>query len=237
MLGRIDDARKLDHEAIEFAEAGNSKYDLAFAQYMSVILMVLLREPAQARYRAELSIELSDQHGFPQFAAISRVVLGRALAELGAAASGVPLMKEGIAGMNRTGSRVAMTLYLSWLAEAQAMGEAFGEAQETIDRAAEFNPEEQIFAPEILRIRGELRAATNRTDLAENDLKEAIAVAERMSARTLQLRALTSLHRFQLRQGDAGCGDEIEPVLKQIQQGLDTVGVMDARALLATCVS
>src|SRR5262249_1112191 len=68
---------RIDH-ALSIARENDNPYDLAFAQYMAAVHAVLSGDLALAARRAEDSIHLSDKHGFPQFAAISRIALGRA---------------------------------------------------------------------------------------------------------------------------------------------------------------
>jgi len=203
IIGRIREARERIAYALTTARELKTPYDIAFAEYMAAIMHVIFHEPEQAVELATRSLNLSDEHHFPQFAAISRVVLGRALAEVNRADEGVDLIEQGIAGMSQTGSRVAMTLYLGWLAETQRAAGRQPQALETIDRALSINPEELFFLPELLRIRGDIRGQTNRRDLAEADLREAIARSVAMGAKMYQLRSAISLFRLLGDDGDA----------------------------------
>ena len=196
IVGRIREARERVAYALATTRDLKMPYDIAFAEYMAAIMHIVFHEPEQAKDLATRSLQLSEEHRFPQFAAISKVVLGRAQAELQRASEGVGLIEQGIAGMSQTGSRVAMTLYLGWLAEAQNLAGEMGKALDTIDRALTINPEELFFLPELLRIRGDIRGATNRRDLAEADLREAIAKSAAMGARMYQLRSAISLFRL-----------------------------------------
>jgi predicted ATPase len=91
----------------------------------------------------------------------------------------------------------------------------------------------------MLLLRGELHLRTNtaggaaRLELAEQDFREAIEVAQRMSAKSWELRATTSLARL-LR--DTGRRDEARAMLADIYnwftEGFDTPDLMDAKALL-----
>ena len=63
-----------------------------------------MRQPAEAKLHAERALELSDAHSFPQFSAVSRVVLGRAVVELQHTAEGEALIADGIGRMTSTGS-------------------------------------------------------------------------------------------------------------------------------------
>jgi len=94
-------------------------------------------------------------------------------------------------------------VYLGWLAETQRAAGRQPQALETIDRALSINPEELFFLPELLRIRGDIRGQTNRRDLAEADLREAIARSVAMGAKMYQLRSAISLFRLLGDDGDA----------------------------------
>jgi len=71
------------------------------------------------------------------------------------------------------------------------------------------------------------------SQLAEADFREAIALAQKMSAKAWELRAATSLARL-LR--DTGRRDEARAILSEIYnwftEGFDTADLKDAKALL-----
>jgi predicted ATPase len=119
------------------------------------------------------------------------------------------------------------------LAAAQLRAGAIGDALETVERALNFNPEDAIYRPETLRLRGELRLHLGLTDLAETGFREAITLARSLSAKSWELRATTSLARL-LR--DAGRRGEAYTILSSIYnwftEGFDTADLKDAKALL-----
>lgn len=233
MMGRPDEGRRRMQLALELAQTSGRPYDTAFAQYMAAILAVLLREAEAARDLAQQSIALSDAHGIPQFAAISRIALGRAHAALGHATEGIALIRQGIAAMTATGSRVAITLYLAWLAEAQAASGSTTEALEAIEQAFSANPEELFFRPELLRLRGELRAAVGETGRAEDDIRAALALAAATKGRWLQLRAAMSLHHLLQRHGDgAGAADIVDEIYLRIDEGRHTADALAAAEIV-----
>lgn len=58
-------------------------------------------------------------------------------------------------------------------------------------------PGERLFIPELLRLRGELRAAGGvDAAVVEADFRAAIALAREMGAKLRELRAATSLARY-----------------------------------------
>lgn len=196
IMGDETSAQQRIDQALGIAHENDSSYDLAFAQCMAAIHGVLTGNLALAARLAEDSISLSDKHGFPQFAANSRIALGRATAGSGTPVDGIRLMRDGLAGMTRIGSRVFITLYLTWLAEAQVIGGLLDEALGTAGQALEINPQELFFRPASLELRGSLRARKGLLEAAEQDFREALRLSSQMGAKTFYDRAAESLRRL-----------------------------------------
>jgi predicted ATPase len=233
MLGRADTARARIPQAFAAARESNSPYDLAFAQMRAAWLHFYLREPQEAESLAAQSVALCDEHGFPQLAANARIHLGWARAQLGRAGEGVALIRQGLARLAEIGARFGITSWLACLAEAQALDGATADALATIEEALQANPEELVSRPEILRARGELRLKLGQNELAEADFREAIALAQKMSAKAWELRATMSLARLLATQGRR---DEARAILAEIYgwftEGFGTADLKDAKALL-----
>ena len=128
-------------------------------------------------------------------------------------------------GHRRTGRRL-------W-PQAQEREGAIADALETIEQALQANPDELVYRPETLRLRGELRLKQGQTELAEADFREAIALAQKMGAKAWELRATMSLARLLAKQGRR---DEARTMLAEIYgwftEGFDTADLKDAKALL-----
>jgi hypothetical protein len=103
----------------------------------------------------------------------------------------------------------------------------------TIEEALQANPEELINRPYALTCRGELRLKVGQAELAEDDFREAIALAEKMQAKAWELRATISLARL-LR--DTGRSADAYTMLAEIYnwftEGFDTADLIDAKTLL-----
>jgi predicted ATPase len=159
--------------------------------------------------------------------------MGWARAYLGDTDEGVSLIRKGLAGRAENEARVAITDYITVLAEALALDGALTDALSTIEDALQANPQEVIFRPNILTCRGELQFKIGRAELAEADFREAIALAQKMSAKAWELGATTSLARLLAKQDRR---DQARTMLADIYgwftEGFDTAGLKDARALL-----
>jgi class 3 adenylate cyclase/tetratricopeptide (TPR) repeat protein len=195
----LDDAgaaqQRIDH-ALAIARDNDNPYDLAYAGYMAASHFIFLDKFEKAADFARNSVSLSDKHTFPQFAAISRVALGRAQARLGFSTEGTMLIREGLAQMARASVRVAITLYMTWLAEELLRVRSFNEALIAVQDALQINPQELYYRPETLRVRGEILMHSGRLDVAERDFLEAIGLAKRMGAKRFQDRAAASLQQL-----------------------------------------
>ena len=93
-----------------------------------------------------------------------------------------------------------------------------------------------FYEPELHRLKGELllaRAPENPAD-AEACFRQAIAIARRQEAKSLELRAVMSLSRLLQQQGRK---EEARPMLAEIYgwftEGFDTADLQEAKALLA----
>jgi class 3 adenylate cyclase/tetratricopeptide (TPR) repeat protein len=233
LLGRCALAVRRNQHTIDVAVANNNPFDLAFASYMCASNSVTLRHMEAAREHATRAIALADEHRYPQFAAIARVALGRAIAELEDPVAGVALMREGLAGQARNGARAALTVFLAWLAEAYELGGRTSEALETIRHAFVANPEERLYNAEALRIRGWLLVGRGDFDTGEADVRDALRLATETDALRFRLRAATTLSAIVAGRGrTAEAFDLLEEVCSLPALETDDVDVRDARQQL-----
>jgi tetratricopeptide (TPR) repeat protein len=231
-LGRTEVARERESRMMAAAK-GNKPQNVTFAAYSASFLHALRREYQQAQTMAEQALELAEKHQIPYFAASSRSVLGHALAQLGRASEGKILIRRAIQDHLEAGAGLGVSMLTTWLAAAQAREGAIADALETVERAVQASPEALVYRPETLRLRGELQLKLGNTEMAENDFREAIALAQKMSAKAWELRATMSLVRLLREQGKS---DEARAMLADIYgwftEGFDTADLKDAKALL-----
>jgi len=137
------------------------------------------------------------------------VALGWALSEGGRLEEGIAEMRMGIAGWRSAGSELPVSYFQSILADTLRRA---GRTQEGLDLVAEglessYRSEEAWWRAEMLRVRAELLQALPRQNAhaAERQLREAIRVAAAQNARSLELRAATSLSRLMRCPGLSKC--------------------------------
>jgi class 3 adenylate cyclase/tetratricopeptide (TPR) repeat protein len=232
MLGRTGAARGRMAQMMSAADK-NNPFEVAFARYFAAVLSLYLREYDRAKALAAQALELSENHRYPYIAAQSRCALGHALALVGQPPEGIGLIRDGIASLLDIGSRAGLGRSTTYLAVAQECSGANVDAFETIERALQTNPNEINYRPETLRLRGEIQTKLGRRELAEDDFREAVSLAQSMAAKAWELRATTSLARLLDR---AGRRNEARAKLADIYgwftEGFDTADLKDAKALL-----
>jgi tetratricopeptide (TPR) repeat protein len=152
MLGRADVARERLVKMRLVVNSANS-HDLAWADLYEARLHVLMREQEAAEALAARALELCEKHGFPSDAAESRCALGHARAQLGRAAEGITLIRQGIDTWIGVGQRLTVPHFITSLAIAQFRAGAVGDALETIEQALNFNPEELAWCGGVTRLR------------------------------------------------------------------------------------
>jgi class 3 adenylate cyclase/tetratricopeptide (TPR) repeat protein len=233
ILGRADGARERIARALAFAQDSKRPYDLAMALLFEGYLHRFQRDPWQAEVAGSQLLSLSEEHGFSYACDLARGVIGWARAQLGRTGEGISLIRQALAGLAEREARVGNTDVLIRLAEAQALDGATREALDTMELALEANPEEVVFRPNTLRYRGALRVKVGQNELAEADFLDAIALAQRMSAKAWELRAAMNLARLWRDQGRRQqARDLLAPVYSWFTQGFDVLDLKDSKALL-----
>src|SRR5262249_61570556 len=196
-LGLVDESRERSREALELAQRLRNPSGVAWARFFPGALHVFLKEPGRALEHVEPLIALSTEHGFALFVALATIVRGAALTEDGRHEEGLVELGKGLDVYRTTGQRVSHRLYLCWLAQAYAAAGAVEEATATVDEALGMPTDERLFEPELHRLRAELLARQNGEPThVEASFREAIELARRQAARSLELRAATSYARW-----------------------------------------
>jgi tetratricopeptide (TPR) repeat protein len=233
MLGHPEKARSRIAEAIALVRNEKKAFDIAIGRDLEAYLCQWLKEPQQAADAASETLAISEEHGFSDYRIYASKILGWARAHLGQAGEGAELIRQSMATQAETGVRNDLTNSLTLLAEARALDGKIDEALLTIEGALKANPAELVYRPNIVMCRGELRLELDQPELSEADFREAITLAQKMSAKSFELRATTSLARL-LR--DTNLRDEARVMLSDIYnwftEGFDTTDLKAAKTLI-----
>ncbi len=236
-LGYPDEALRRSQEALALAREASHPYSLAFAMVWAAVLHQHRREPTATHEQAEAAMALAREQGFAFFLARGTVVHGWALAMQGQDEAGIAEIRQGVAADLATGSIFFHSYYLGLLAEAHAERGHLEAAVPVLDEAlaATENTEVRFYRAELFRLKGEaLRRRMVADDKqAEACLQQSLAIARRQQARSLELRAATSLARLWQKQGKRHEAHQVlAPICGWFTEGFDTPDLRAADTLL-----
>ncbi len=150
--------------------------------------------------RAEAVISLAMEQGFPHWRAQGAILRGWTLAQQGQAQAGIEQIHQGLSAFRATGAEAFRPYFLALLAEAQGItGQpeagltALAEALTLADTTGE-----RWYEAELHRLKGELllQQSSDHQAEAETCFAQAMAIAQDQQAKSLELRAATSLARL-----------------------------------------
>jgi class 3 adenylate cyclase/tetratricopeptide (TPR) repeat protein len=241
-LGWPDRALARAREGVALARQLGDPFNLAYALAGQAIVHTSRREPAAQRERAEEAIAVSEAHGFALFLGLGRFYRAAARAAEGEPGA-VADMLAALATAATTGTQAGAPALLSNLAETQMAVGQLAEARGMVDAGLALSLQTgQPGSDSVLhRLRGELELAMAAGEhpgpdaeaAAEEHFHRALDVARAQEAKSLELRAATSLARLWQAQGKPGAArDLLAPVYAWFSEGFDTLDLVEAKALL-----
>jgi class 3 adenylate cyclase/predicted ATPase len=252
-LGYVDQALERIYKALTLARELPHPYSLAYALAYVVILLQCRQERQATQEQAEALIGLSSEQKFPFWIAVGTTLRGWALAEHGQREEGIAQIRHGLAAYGATGAEALRPYFLALLAEVCGKGgrveeglTALAEALAVVDKTGE-----RFYEAELYRLKGQLTLQQSpvsgsefqadnphcafRTPQSEAEacLLNAIEIARRQQAKSLELRATTSLARLWQQQDRKGEAHELLlKVYGWFTEGFDTPDLQKAKALL-----
>jgi predicted ATPase len=239
LLGFPDQARTRIREALTLSRHLVHPFSLAFALHWAATTHQLRREAPAAQEQAEASIAFSREQGFALWVPGGTVLQGWALTEQGQVEEGIAHMRRGMAAWQATGAEVDRPYFLALLAEGYGKTgrtvEGLRVLAEALTGMAKIG--ERYYEAE-LSAQGELLLAqqSNRQSWleAEEHFRQALDMARRQQAKSLELRAAMSLSRLWQQPGKrAEARELLAPVYGWFTEGVETVDLQEAKALLA----
>jgi TOMM system kinase/cyclase fusion protein len=226
LLGHHDRARQLLRETIHLAGQADPP-NLALLLAFAASLYYRMHEPYRTRECADAAIAIARERGFPFALALASTYRGWAVG----GEEGLREIEEGLAQFVALGAAASRPHGL--LAEAYHEQGRAEDALAELDAALDSGSEARTYQAELHRARGEILLERGSVEEAGAYFRDALDVARQQSARTLELRAATSLARL-LR--DQGRHEEARALLRPIHdwftEGFDTTDLQDAKALL-----
>jgi tetratricopeptide (TPR) repeat protein len=236
-LGYPDRSLSRVSEALALSQDLHHPYTVSFAHYMTSVVHLLRGDAARALESAQKSYEVSQEQRFLLYEILSRISRGCAMGNLGRHGEARAEIALGIDDARRNGVGFMLPMMDSWLAEAHAkIGEnerALSIIERTLGDIGDVTG--RSWEAELYRQRAHILLTLNPSNFgeAESHLKKSIEVACSQNAKSLELRAATSLAELWR---TLGRPDEartlLEPVYRWFQEGSETTDLRRARAAL-----
>jgi len=177
----------------------------------------------------------SRQHGFGPFHNVSLALKGELCVARGAVDEGIALLQQSlprmIADRLELYSGAAAIALVEGLAVQLRIEDALASIQTRIDAVAEQGDSWEM--PELLRVRGELRARNGDRSGAEQDFDAAMDLAERQSALSWNLRVAASRARLAIdRQAKVRAVSDLKRTFARFAEGFETSDLRDVREIV-----
>jgi len=236
-LGYPDRAARRIEDGLALARELSQTFSLSLAMQFATVVHHLRGEVAQAKVCAETNVSLSTEGANVFLLGCGMVEEGWATVHEGRHDAGLARIIQGMDMCRGSGAVLEFPHCWAALADAcrvagridealQAVSEGLAQARET---SARFNE------AELQRLRGELLllGSNPKPDEAERCFREALKIARGQSAKSLELRAATSLGRLLDHQGKRDDGQcLLSEAYSWFTEGFDTADLKEARALL-----
>jgi predicted ATPase len=222
------------------AEELSDPINVARTLYFGALTHLCCRDEKRTRELAVALMQLSREQNFALLLQGGMILHGWCLAEQGLAADGIRQMRQGLAGWQATGALSHRPYQLALLAEALAREGQASDGLSALDEALALSTSsgERFLEAELHRLRGEsllMRAEGDSSlwDAAESSFRQALDMARRQSAKSLELRAVVSLSRRYKQQGrQAAARPLLVDTYGWFTEGFDSRDLQDARVLL-----
>ena len=236
LLGYPDQALQRSNEALAVADISTHRQSQAFALFLAAYLHECRGEWPMTQERSEAAINIARELELANWPTWSTIMRGRALAEQGHVGEGIVLVQESLAALRTMGSEISRPHFLAFLAEALSQDGRVEEGLALLAEAHEAtnSTAERYYEAELYRLKGDsLLMQDSSSGEAEACFRQALKIARRQRAKSLELRAATSLSRLLRRQGKQ---PEARQLLGEIYgwftEGFDTADLREARLLL-----
>ncbi|MGB6388551.1 MAG: adenylate/guanylate cyclase domain-containing protein [Methyloceanibacter sp.] len=237
LLGFPDQALNRADEAQPLAKRVANLYTQTRSLYWDSLVRQFTGQWDVLRERIEVAISMATEHGFALVLGVGPIMRGWALVTEGRAEEGIRQISQGLERYRATGAGFQLPHLLTSLIEAYNKIEQPEEGLTTLAEAQALveTTGERYYEAELERLKGELLLAQSPDDPAEAEacFHNALEIARRQQAKSLELRAAMSLTRLWQRQGKKGDACRLlNDVFAWFTEGFDTADLREARALL-----
>jgi DNA-binding SARP family transcriptional activator/predicted ATPase/type II secretory pathway predicted ATPase ExeA len=237
-LGYPNQALVRSQQALNQARDLAYTFGLAHAHEQAAMLHQLRREEQAVYQQAEATITAAIQGGFAYWLGVGQILLGWAVAVRGQAERGLAQLRQGLDTCQATRATIDHPYFLYLLADACGRNGRLEEGLTTLNEAFALVRQSRAFfhEAELHRLQGALLFQldpSKNLSAAEASFQQARDVARRQQAKSLELRATTSLCCLWREQGKkAEARQMLEEIYGWFTEGFDTADLQSAKTLL-----
>ena len=235
LMGRPDRAVERADRAVAIATELDHPYSLAYGLFHSGFLHLWRREPELVRARATAAMRVAEASDIPIWSALGTCLLGAATSALGRPAEGLRQIADGLDQYQDLRTPPIFWPFIRFIqAGAQVDAGIPGPGFPLIDEAIAMGGPTNPIAPLFHIVRGDLSMAgpSPSTAAATECYEEAFAMAERLGARTPQLRAAGRLCAIAADEERPARLAALRAVHASFSEGLAAPDLVEAAALL-----
>ncbi len=234
MLGAFDRSLEFARSSAHWGRALDHAGSRLHVIEGHLLLYQFRREPeALAPWLDELDRICAD-NDLPEYRGKLLFNRGWLIASRGDIESGTVMMREGLENQRSVGSYEDIPMFSERLAETLAKSGETAAGLEMLDKALALADEYgyKYWLAEVHRRKGALLAQAGRSDAARESFRRALEIARLQGAKTLELRAETSLARLGAGSEDASIdADSVRNLIDSFTEDLDCVDLVEARSL------
>jgi predicted ATPase len=234
MLGYPVTAQATMDKALSDVETLSHDHTKAFALCYQAALAQYGRDVARVREVAQAAMDVAAEHNIRQWLSWGTILSGWALASAGEKDQGITRLQEGLDRW-REEDLFAVPYFLGLKAEVLGASGRTEEGLDILAKAIEMSEQgdQRFYLSELYRLTGALLLEVNRTEEAEENLKQALDVARAQQAKSLELRSSICLGRVWK---NSRKKEEARVVLREAHdwftEGIDSSELKEAESLL-----
>ena len=237
ILGFPDKAVERGGEALRDARGSGHALSLSMALFWNGVVKMYRGELDAARAHARELLTITARYGIVYFAVCGIVLDGAIMVAAGDAKSGIQRMQKALAEFRTMRGGLGVPWVMALTADGYLRNGAFKEAlgAVTMGLAVTQVEGERHWEAELHRVKGETLLASPDAEAgqAEAVFRQAIEVAQRQKALSLELRAAMALGRLLAARGErAQAADCVAGVYSRFTEGFNTADLVAARALI-----
>ena len=239
LLGYPEQAWRTIREALSLAQDLNHPWSMACVLTETVWHDHMHREGRHAQEWAEAVIRLATEQGWPHWVAQGMIQQGWTRVAQGQVEAGLELMHQGIATARAIGVGAPLPVLLALVAAAYGRAGRVPEGMAALAAALEMVHRDggsHYIEAELYRLWGEFlhwNGATHEMVEAEERFCQALDIARRQGAKSLELRVVVSLSRLRQQQGRRQeAWQLLVDICSWFTEGKDTPDFLAAQALV-----